>query len=261
MEYNRQTSLPDQIENDDSYLSAEQWQEKYVSEPIRRYEENTRWSEETLTTYKRLLSNLKNLSSGNNTKKIGDALEEVVFYLFDHSGIFKVCKNVKSATNEIDHVLKLSIQGEMLVKKLGWEVFGLSENDRIIISECKNYSKKVGVTYLMKFYSLLKVSDIKLGFFFATNGITGKENSYEDGYGYLKVIRLFEKHSNNQEFYILPFTLEDLDSIESANDFFELVKTKKESLQLSVMTQSLKPKSKHPNENQILDIVTQTRIN
>lgn len=179
----------------------------------------------------------------------------MIKYLFDHSGIFEVFCNVKSATNEIDHVVKLSNQGMMLVKKLGEDIFGLNENEKLVLSECKNYSQKVGVTYLMKFYSLLKISDVSLGFFFATKGITGKEDSYEDGYGYLKSVRILEKYGNGKEFYILPFDFDDLESINSAYDFFELIKTKKIALQLSALNRALRSREKHPNEDSILNAV------
>lgn len=46
----------------------------------------------------------------------------------------------------------------------------------IFIGECKNYTKPVGVTYVGKFYSLLRTTNINCGIFFSIKGLGGKTN-------------------------------------------------------------------------------------
>ena len=113
-------------------------------------------------------------------KERGEKLEEIVTYLLQISGnLFEVIQNVRTETNEVDQVIKLTQAGKYLKEN------GIINNKyETFLGECKNYGKKVSVTYVGKFCSLLLTTGTKLGILFSYNGVTG--NGWKDSKGLIK---------------------------------------------------------------------------
>ena len=133
-------------------------------------QELCRLSGEQRKHYSDLLAHVKNVNSSKCSDRIkGAALEELVAYLLQISGgIFKVLKNVRTSTNEIDQLVTLNENGRPF---LGLQL--ISSRLGNFIGECKNYSGAVDVTYVGKFYSLLLTTGINTGILFTYHGVTG----------------------------------------------------------------------------------------
>ena len=235
--------------NEEQGLSIKDYINKVLQDTQKAFYELTKWSERECAEYQALLSKLdaSHVDSATSREQ-GDALESVVTFIFTHSSIFEIYCNARTATNEIDHVITLSNQGKFLLSEsmINISDFGLESDDDVIISECKNYTKPADVTNIGKFYALMQSLDVKFGLFFSYKGITGKENSYADAYGLIKVIRLAEKYKNRRELYIIPINADDLRSITCATDFYKLIQSKKLSLRISAVENALRS-SKHEN--------------
>lgn len=143
------------------------------------------------------------------TKSKGDILEGLACCLmYSGSNLFSVYRNCHTSTNEIDLLLRITEKGRyVLPKQYGF----LGDND--ILCECKNYSNKLGVTYIGKFYSLLKLSGCKIGILFTVSGLTGR-NKWLDGLGLVKKIAL------KDNLFILDFTKEDYEKINKGERLF-----------------------------------------
>lgn len=115
---------------------------------------------------------LEGLSKKYSTKKEkGDVLENIANCLmFTEFSIFNVLRNVRTSSNEIDILVSTSDKGKLIIPNL-YTFLG----DKFVC-ECKNYAKKLDVTYVGKFYSLLKTLNLELGIIFTVEGITGKNN-------------------------------------------------------------------------------------
>lgn len=154
------------------------------------------------------LIDIINSDSSKTTKSKGDLLEELVCELFNSNEIFEIKRNIRTSTNEIDLVISLTILGKYL------RSLNIIPNwipDSFLI-ECKNYSKKIGVTYIGKFYSVIKLSNHNLGLFISTNGITGYNNNkltWSNGAGLIKKITLKHSESANP-IYIIPLDLKQI---------------------------------------------------
>lgn len=139
----------------------------------------------TLQHYKQVYSCLK---KETNPKKKGALLEKLTHILF-HEGYHQLLacrKNIHTSTNEID----LQIEWTLIAHREGFpRAFDWLGDS--FICECKNYSVKVGVTYVGKFYSLLSVTRTKLGIMIAWEGVTGK-GKWSDSQGLIKKIALRE---------------------------------------------------------------------
>lgn len=118
------------------------------------------------------------------SKTKGDLLESVIKILFINTKLFKIYNNIKSSTNEYDILILPSEYLKISGKALD-PLFRMP-----IMCECKNYSGKVDVTWIGKFYTVLKMSDIKLGIIFSYNGVTGSNNAWSAGKGLIKKIFL-----------------------------------------------------------------------
>lgn len=205
-----------------------------------RFDELTRWNEEDYIKFEELLNILKasrgegpkNLSF-DTTKSVGDALEDVVNFIIKKSFFFTVTENVRTGTNEVDQVIRLSKHGRIAIERYNITKSLLNIEDEIFLGECKNYADSLSVTYIGKFYSLLKQCDCNLGLLFTYNGVSGNENKWSDGHGLMKVLKLVEKYANGKNFNIIEFKLEDYEKILKGTSFFELIEVKKLALQVA----------------------------
>ena len=127
-------------------------------------------------------------------------------------------RNVTTSSNEIDLLVTLSDRGKMVVSKL-YSFLGEK-----FLCECKNYNRTLGVTYVGKFYSLLKALDSKVGILFTIKGVTGKSD-WKDSKAFIHKVALKE------DIAILVFELNDYKRIKEDNILFlDLVEEKYQSL-------------------------------
>ncbi|HGM1125126.1 hypothetical protein [Clostridioides difficile] len=197
----------------------------------------TKWSDDDYKFYNELLNKAKKISKSkeSTTKDVGNALEGLVCFLFNKTYFFEIAKNVRTKTNEIDQVIRLSNNGRQALK-----TFGISEDILefpcdMFLGECKNYKDNIGVTWIGKFYGLLKTCDCNFGMIFSLKDLTGNLNKGTDAYGLIRTFSLIEKYKHDNEFYIIPFGLSDFEriGIDSDNSFFDIIRAKKESIRLS----------------------------
>lgn len=211
------------------------------------YNKICKMDEDTLENYRTLLNELTELNSytGKEYDKLrGKKLEELVTVLLESSGgIFKVMQNIRTSTNEIDQVITLSQTGKILKNN------GIINNKfDLFLGECKNYNRKLNVTYVGKFCSLLLTSNIKLGIIFSIKGLSGK--GWKDSHGLIKKFYMTKENENNR-FCIIDFSYEDFVSIAEGNNFLQIVDDKLKELRIDTSYAHLI--SKHEAEDKILN--------
>lgn len=132
----------------------------------------------------------------------GELLEKLAGTLFFHgNALFEKAINCRTVTNEIDILINWKREALQNGIDKAYDFLGQG-----FLCECKNYIGSVDVTYVGKFYSLMKVSDVKFGIIFSRKGIGGK-NIWVDGKGLARKIALREK------IYIVDVTWDDFDRI------------------------------------------------
>lgn len=112
----------------------------------------------------------------------GKLLEDLTAALFCEK-MFTVRQNCRTSTNEIDILLDWSKLARECNLHTAYPCFG-----DLLLCECKNYDKAVGVTYIGKFASLLISSHANIGIMVAWEGITGSGWNY--GCGLIKKLAL-----------------------------------------------------------------------
>lgn len=190
--------------------------------------------------YKELLEKFKSYHPKVKAKKCditttekGNLLEYLVQFLLIQSGLYKIKTNIKNDSNEIDVITEYNDLGN-IVKDI-FPAF-LKQN---FLCECKNYSGNIDVTWVGKFYSLLKTTDKKLGIIFSYGKITGK-NEWDAAKALIKKLYLKE------EIIILNFNIDDFDSI--VNGEILPVILQREYDKLVYLTDFSKDISVHPAE-------------
>ena len=182
------------------------------------YEKICNMTDEQKAKYKVLLDEFEETHiKPSTTKQKGEALEKLVTFLLTVSGgIFIVQQDVRTNTNEIDQVIALTAKGKILMSN------GLIDSRlKVFLGECKNYNKKVDVTYIGKLCSLLITTQYRLGILFSYHGVTGKNWSYGSG-----LIRKFYLHKEDEEnrFCIIDFNIDDFKSIATGNNFLQIIR-------------------------------------
>lgn len=152
--------------------------------PQYRYEKICEMSPEKKQEYANLLNHFEDTHQNKNASKAdkGKSLEDIVTFLLQNTGdLFRVDRNLRTSTNEIDQLLTLNPKGKILCQ------YGLIDRKlERFLSECKNYNTRVDVTYVGKFCSLLITTQTLLGILFSYHGITG--SGWNDGAGLIKKI-------------------------------------------------------------------------
>ncbi len=206
-----------------------------------RYEKICEMSPKKKQEYANLLNYFEETHQNKNTSKAdkGKSLEDIVTFLLQNTGdLFRVDRNLRTSTNEIDQLLTLSPKGKILCQ------YGLIDRKlEHFLSECKNYNTRVGVTYVGKFCSLLITSQTLLGILFSYHGITG--SGWNDGAGLIKKFYL-HKEQQNERYCILDFNIKDFKKIAKGENILQLMSEKLLSLQLD--TDYSTYLSKHPAE-------------
>lgn len=147
----------------------------------------------------------------------GKLLEDISSFLFlqGYAGIFECRKNLRTSSNEIDLQLCWTENARMSGIDRAFPFLGDS-----FLCECKNYEKKVDVTYVGKFSSLLHVSRCKFGIMIAWNGITSR-SKWADASGLIRKIALRDNT------YIIPIEKDDFKAIyEQKNNIFSILHDK-----------------------------------
>lgn len=169
--------------------------------------------------YNRLLDDFKNKNSSNySIKEKGDSLENIASFVLKSGNIFEVYKNVRTSTNELDQLVKTTVNGNILCSN-GILDARLSN----FIGECKNYRKSVSVTYVGKVCSLLQTMNIKICILFSYKGITG--SGWKDASGLVKKFYM-SKENQNEKYCIIDFNIDDFESIKSGNNFLQIIEDK-----------------------------------
>lgn len=203
------------------------------------------WTQNQRIEYKTLLDALEQ-SNGTNScatkEEKGRSLEEIASFLLNNcSHIFDVDRNIRTCTNEIDNLMKLTAAGKALQSN------GiLSAYYTNFIGECKNYNKKVGVTYVGKFCSLMLTTGCTLGILFSYHGITG--HSWSDGNG---LIRKFYLHKEfpSARYCLIDFNIKDFHAILHGANFLQIIDDKISSLKFD--TDYSSELSRHPAESNL----------
>ena len=235
--------------HDDNFFKAINFISQFSEQ--KRYEKICELSENQKEKYKRLLDNFKTLhntqagseymhSNLHNLK--GTALEDLVNYLLSISGnLFKVDRNLRTKTNEIDQVVSLTGLGKILICN------GLIPSKlNCFLGECKNYNSSISVTYVGKFCSLLLTTQIKLGIIFSYNGVSGK--NWSNASGLIKKFYL-SKEKEEDRFCIIDFSINEFEQILEGKNFLQIIDDKLKSLQFD--TDYLSYIQKHPAEDKL----------
>ncbi len=159
------------------------------------------------------------------TEEKGKKLEELISILFEgYEGLIEVIRNCRTSSNEIDLLLDWSEKARRANLNSAYTCI---ENG--FLCECKNYGKKVSVTYIGKFFSLLCVSNVKLGIMIAWEGVSGGSSSWNYGTGLIKKIAL------KKDIYILVIDKDDLKKIYNGKtNIFSLIYEKHKALQYNI---------------------------
>ena len=162
----------------------------------------------------------------SNPKEKGDALESLIDQIFKTHQIYKVKRNLKTTTNEIDLFLELDFFGNQINNVIEKECLP----DEVLV-ECKNYGSKLNVSWIGKFASLMRVSKLTHGFFMTKEGITGQHN-WDASKGLIRKLAL------KDESIILDFLLTDFKDLEGKT-LVDLIRLKRQSLILDVEIEAL----------------------
>lgn len=133
----------------------------------------------------------------------GSLFEKMIGCLF-FSGdtlLFNEVTNCRTSTNEIDLLICWS---DVAIQNKINTIFDYM--GRSFLCECKNYEGGVSVTYVGKFYSLLKVNCSNFGILFVSTKIKGR-NKWDSAQGLIRKIALRDK------IYIIAIEWEDLTQI------------------------------------------------
>lgn len=205
------------------------------------YQELTRFNEVEKLEYKILIDRLKEVNSNRDefiSTEIGDALENVVNFIFEKSSVFTVVQNIRTSSNEIDQLVILNEKGRYF-KKQGY----LRIEGNYIVSECKNYDSKIGVTWIGKLFSLLSYTDTKVGIMFSYKGLTG--SGWNEGVGLTKKLFMLKERTEDK-IYIIDFNIKHYERILGGESFLKILE--EEMLKLSTDTKISIHIEKHEKE-------------
>lgn len=216
-------------------------------EAVEKFFEFSSWTDEDYIEYNKLLMSLEqsygkcknNAKDKIDTKSKGNALEDIVNFIIEKSYFLEVYPNKRNATNEIDQLIVVSCYGEQTLDRYGISRNLLGFKGDFFLGECKNYYKKVGVTWVGKFNTLLKIcGDCEFGIIFSYLGLTGDENKWEHAHGLTKVIYI--NSNTDHKKYILDFNINDFNNLKNKDvNFFKLIKSKKLALATGCKSESL----------------------
>ena len=205
-------------------LSLEGYLELFDKHKAEFDKELGKLSQTSIQEYRTLLDELKcSNSSKDKTTDKGRALENIVSFLVNKTGLFDVYRNVKTSSNEIDQVVLLNKKGLFLQKQglLHMPIDGF-------LGECKNYGTKVAATWVGKFCSLMMVTNHTFGILFSYHGMSGR--GWNDAIGLTKKIYMLKEHKEDK-IIMIDFSLREFEQIIEGKTFFDIINFKIQSLQ------------------------------
>lgn len=104
---------------------------------------------------------------------------------------------------------------------------------------------------------MLISTGVNFGIIFTKEGLTGKPNEFRDAYGLIKVLRIIEKYQNKKDLRILWFDREDYKLMTEGVSFYNLIETKKNSLDLSTQYEELLKQYPHDNSDEIKQAISE----
>ena len=181
----------------------------------------------------------------------GDLLEEIIFEIFNEIEALRIVKNARTATNEIDFLVKLSPIGRVYKE---FNIIPKWFPDKFLV-ECKNHDSTISVGYVGKFRSLMEVTSTRLGLFISYYGFTGKSYlGWRAATGYIKKLALINPDELKKDI-IIDIDFELLKEIINKDfkdtniSIFDLICDQKDAL-LADISQDFNEKYEHPNENE-----------
>lgn len=169
------------------------------------------FDEESIRNFEAEIERIEN-HNFNTSKEKGDALEDLAKSLLTFNNMFDVYSNVHSSTNEVDLILTLKPGARVIL-----DIFYPNLSRLQFIGECKNYNKKVGVTWIGKVHSLLKLHNYDVCLLFSRKGFTGRK--WDGGNGLSRKIALKEN------LFVLDISFDDLILLRDIS-VIELINTK-----------------------------------
>lgn len=190
------------------------------------------------------------------TKETGDILEDLVKFIFKSIPMFQYAGKVRTNTNEVDHIIKLSSEGRVLKADNLVEI-----NQNYFIGESKNYIDTISVTWINKLYSLMSSTGTKLGVIFSYHGLTGTKScgGWQEAKGFTKKILLASMGLSNQDedkqaMYILDFNKDHFIKLKEMC-FIDIIEQEKMTLKIDAKSE-ICFFEKHGHEEEIKSIIT-----
>lgn len=206
-------------------FNAKEYFLQFLQDKEKVFKEITKFSSSEIKIYQGLLENLKKVNKNRikySNEIKGKALEDIVNFILEKSSVFDVKQNIHTSSNEVDHLVMLNSTGREFQQSGYLDIRG-----EHFISECKNYSDKVSVTWVGKFYSLVSVAGCRLGTLFSYKGLSGR--GWNDAVGLTKKLYL-TKEKIEDRIFIIEFNIKDFESIATGISFLDILDAKIKAL-------------------------------
>jgi hypothetical protein len=166
-----------------------------------------------------LVEDVEYKMENGSKKEKGDALEELMTFIYERFQIAYVEPNVMIGDNQIDHIITFvdSFLPPFLYHNIGSRIVG----------ESKNHKDSIGVREVADLMELLRSKNSKLGIFSSYKSFSRgrNKNPWINAEGKRRKLAL----ASNYEKLIIGFTLDELRSLVT-NNFYTLLKRKYYSL-------------------------------
>lgn len=235
-------------------ISQGEYLRMIASEGVESYKKIIEWTEEDYKELNLLLEQLDRINKNKDSKPTekGEMLEKIARFVIDQTFFFKVHNNIKTTTNEIDQVVQFTKDGRQALHRFGISRTVIPIPEDIFLSECKNYSNKLGVTWIGKFYGLLTTCKCNFGIIFTTNGVTGHENGWSDSYGLMKAYNLIELYRCDKEFSIIEININDIKKmLNERGNLLDIIDSKILALRIGCSYENLLNGIVHENTEEI----------
>ncbi|MEJ6527316.1 hypothetical protein [Exiguobacterium sp. USCH10] len=193
-----------------------------AKEIIARKKDDEFWTpitEEEHDYYQKLIDKVRTTLEKGSKKQKGDALENLMTYVYGRFQIAFVEENLRKGDNQIDHVIRFidGISPDFVSECVGTRMIG----------ESKNHKKAVSVREVADLVELLRSKKAKIGLF--TSSKTFSRGRNKNPWVHAEGKRRKLAIAYNNERIILGFTIDELELLKE-NNFYSMLKTKYYSL-------------------------------